>query len=194
MTLPVVTARACALGALMLLAACTATKREKSADASTSGAAEFTRIARVLKSPRCINCHPAGDSPHQGDEARVHDFRITRGLADRGAPGLNCSTCHQESNQESSGVPGAHHWQLAPLSMAWEGLSDAELCRTLLDQSKNGGRSVADLVHHMTEDPLVKWGWAPGGQRTPPPIAHEEFLELVRAWAERGAGCPDAPG
>jgi hypothetical protein len=107
---------------------------------------------------------------------------------------MTCNTCHQQSNQESSGVPGAPHWQLAPLSMAWEGLSDAELCRALLDQSKNGGRTVADLVHHMTEDALVKWGWEPGGQRTRPPIAHEEFLTLVRTWAERGATCPDASG
>jgi hypothetical protein len=192
MTASAVIVRACALGALTVLSACAGTERE--APSHATGATEFTRMATVLKSPRCINCHPAGDSPHQGDEARVHDFRITRGPADRGASGMNCNTCHQERNQESSGVPGAQHWQLAPLSMAWEGLSDAELCRRLLDQSRNGGRSVADLVHHMTEDSLVKWGWEPGGQRAPPPIAREEFLELVRAWASRGAGCPGAPG
>ena len=57
-------------------------------------------------------------------------------------PGLTCSTCHQEANQEESGVPGAVHWHLAPLRMGWEGLSDGELCRALLDPFKNGGRTV----------------------------------------------------
>jgi hypothetical protein len=191
---PALAGRACAFGALFLLAGCIGAERKAPQDPSTGGGEEFTRIAQVLKSPRCLNCHPAGDSPHQGDEARVHDFRVTRGPADRGVPGMNCSTCHQDKNQESSGVPGASHWQLAPLAMAWEGLSDVELCRALLDRSKNGGRSVADLVHHMSEDALVKWAWEPGGKRTPPPIARDEFNELVRAWAAKGAACPEAAG
>jgi hypothetical protein len=194
MTIPAMSARACAFGALVVVAGCTGAERRASEGAATQGAEEFTRIAQVLKSPRCLNCHPAGNSPHQGDEARVHDFRVTRGPADRGVPGMNCSTCHQEKNQESSGVPGAPHWQLAPLSMAWEGLSDAELCRAVLDRSKNGGRSVADLVHHMAEDALVKWAWEPGGARTPPPIARDVFNELVRTWAAKGAACPEAAG
>jgi hypothetical protein len=183
-------ARLLALGVLVVLVGCKATERAPPA----TEAAEFTRIAQVLKSPRCINCHPAGNSPHQGDEARVHDFRVTRGADNKGAPGLNCTTCHQESNQESSGVPGAPHWQLAPLSMAWEGLSDAELCRALLDRSRNGGRSVDDLVHHMVDDALVRWAWDAGAQRAAPPMAREEFLDLVRAWAAKGGACPQAPG
>jgi hypothetical protein len=183
-------ARLLALGVLVVLVGCKATERAPPA----TEAAEFTRIAQVLKSPRCINCHPAGNSPHQGDEARVHDFRVKRGADNKGAPGLNCTTCHQESNQESSGVPGAPHWQLAPLSMAWEELSDAELCRVLLDRSRNGGRSVDDLVHHMVDDALVRWAWDAGAQRAAPPIAREEFLDLVRAWAAKGGACPQAPG
>jgi hypothetical protein len=107
---------------------------------------------------------------------------------------MNCGTCHQEANQESSGVPGAPHWHLAPIGMAWEGLSDAELCRTVLDRGKNGGRTVDDLVHHMEEDALVRWAWEPGGQRTTPPLAREEFLDVVRAWAAKGAACPNARG
>ena len=41
-------------------------------------------------------------------------------------------------------------WHLAPASMGWVGLSEGDLCRTLLDRRKNGGRSVADLVNDMT--------------------------------------------
>jgi hypothetical protein len=183
-------ARVLAVSALSLLVGCKAAEHA----APATAAPEFTRIAQVLKSPRCLNCHPAGNSPHQGDEARVHDFRVMRGPDNKGAPGLNCSTCHQENNQESSGVPGASHWQLAPRSMAWEGLSDAELCRALLDRSRNGGRSVDDLMHHMVDDALVKWAWDPGAHRAVPPMPREEFLDLVRAWAAKGGACPRASG
>jgi hypothetical protein len=178
----------CAFGAMLALASCISA--ERSADASARGAEEFVRIAEVLTSPRCLNCHPAGNAPRQGDEGRVHDFRVTRGPDDHGAPSLTCSTCHQETNQEESGVPGAPHWQLAPLAMAWEGLSDGELCRALLDPARNGGRSAADLLQHMTQDTLIQWAWEPGGVRTPPPLAREEFHELVRQWVARGSACP----
>ena len=74
--------------------------------------------------------------------------------------------------------------------MAWEGLSDGELCRALLDPARNGGRSAADLLQHMTQDTLIQWAWEPGGVRTPPPLAREEFHELVRQWVARGSACP----
>jgi hypothetical protein len=73
--------------------------------------------------------------------------------------------------------------------MAWEDLSDADLCRVLKDPQRNKGRSVQALVEHMTADPLVQWAWSPG-DRTPPPIGQREFHELVRRWAQTGAACP----
>jgi hypothetical protein len=102
---------------------------------------------------------------------------------------LKCSTCHQTVNTADGRVPGAPHWQLAPRSMGWEGLSDADLCRALKDPAKNRGRSVQALVDHMTGDPLVQWAWSPGA-RTPPAIGQREFHELVRQWARTGAACP----
>jgi hypothetical protein len=149
----------------------------------------FRRMTEVLRHPRCLNCHPSGDFPRQADDRHRHRMLVARGPDDSGAPTLKCSTCHQTVNTADGRVPGAPHWQLAPRSMAWEGLSDADLCRTLKDPGKNRGRSVQGLVEHMTGDPLVQWAWSPGA-RTAPPIGQREFHELVRQWARTGAACP----
>jgi hypothetical protein len=73
--------------------------------------------------------------------------------------------------------------------MGWEGLGDGELCRALKDPARNGGRSMAALVHHMTTDALVQWAWSPG-KRTAPPVSQFDFHEAVKRWAVTGAACP----
>jgi hypothetical protein len=160
------------------------------AEPSTSRDSLFARIATVLLHPRCLNCHTAVDYPKQGDDRHAHWFRVVRGADDRGAAGMRCATCHQSLNNTASNVPGAPNWRAAPLPMAWEGKTPAQLCRALLDRRKNGNRSVAQLLDHMSDDPLVAWGWAPGGQRGPVPIAKPEFVALLRRWEEEGARCP----
>ena len=180
------------LCAATLLVGCSATQAPAGSSSSSTAASQFGEIASVLRSPRCINCHPSGNSPHQGDEQRIHDYRVTRGADNRGAPGMRCSACHQENNQEASGVPGAQHWQLAPINMAWEGLSDAQLCHVITDPHTNGGRSTEQLVHHMSEDALVLWAFNPGGTRSPPPLSLQQFQERVSRWASSGAPCPEA--
>ena len=150
----------------------------------------FEQMAKVLLHPRCLNCHTGVDYPKQGDDRHVHWFRVVRGSDDRGATGLRCATCHQSVNNGSSNVPGAPNWHAAPLSMAWEGKTPGQLCRTLVDRKKNGNRSVADLVAHMADDPLVDWGWAPGAQRQAVPIPKPEFVALLRRWEQAGAPCP----
>jgi hypothetical protein len=155
----------------------------------------YLRIHQVLTHPRCLNCHPKSDSPRQGQFERIHVPPITRGAGGHGPAGLQCSACHQAENNTASGVPGAPHWQLAPRSMAWEGLSPGQLCRALNDRKKNGNRSVAATVKHLTADELVGWGWHPGTDaagkpREPVPIPKEEFVGIVHAWAKVGAPCP----
>ena len=142
--------------------------REKSLQA-------FSKILTVLKSPRCINCHPSGDVPHQGDDQHLHGFGVTRGKDDHGTPVQQCSTCHHDSNTLYSNVPGAPHWALAPLSMAWFGLSDAEIGQALIDRKKNGNKTPLQLVDHMSNDSLVLWAWKPGYGRTLPPVPLDEF-------------------
>jgi hypothetical protein len=171
-----------AVTAAMTATAQTPAQREASLEA-------FGRITEVLRHPRCLNCHPSGDSPRQADDRHRHRMLVARGPDDRGTPALKCSTCHQTQNTADGRVPGAPHWQLAPRSMGWEDLSDADLCRVLKDSRKNKGRSVQALVEHMTTDALVQWAWSPGA-RTPPSIGQREFHELVRRWAQTGAACP----
>jgi hypothetical protein len=157
---------------------------------AANAVAAFGRIASVLQSPRCLNCHPRGNRPTQGDDRHVHFMNVQRGEHDAGAPAMRCSTCHQEHDNEALGIPGAPHWHLAPASMGWVGLSEAELCRTLLDRRKNGGRSPPDLVVHMTGDPLVLHAWDPGAHRTPPPLSIEEMKTALEQWVAAGAPCP----
>ena len=53
-----------------------------------------------------------------------------------------------------------------------------------------GGRSLADLVHHIGDDSLVGWAWDPGFGRQPAPGTQKEAGALVYAWAKTGAACP----
>jgi hypothetical protein len=153
-----------------------------------SGAA-FARIAEVLRHPRCLNCHPTGDVPRQTDDRHSHRMLVMRGADGWGTPAMRCPACHQRVNTADGRVPGAPNWHLAPRSMGWEGLDDAELCRALKDPKRNGNKTVPALVQHMTEDALVQWGWNPGA-RPAPAISQHEFHEAVRRWARTGAACP----
>ena len=152
--------------------------------ASDSGAL-FGHIASVLQSRRCIGCHPRGDRPTQGEDHHYHLMNVQRGTDDAGMPGMRCNTCHQRHNNEMAGIPGGPGWQMAPRSMGWSGLSQGELCRTLLDRRKNGGRNAADLVAHML-DAEVNYAWVPGGERNPPTLAIDE----IEQWVAAGAPCP----
>src|ERR1700676_4540592 len=48
-------------------------------DTETRSAAMFAELGKVLVHPRCVNCHPAGDRPHQGIEGRLHQPPVQRG-------------------------------------------------------------------------------------------------------------------
>ena len=149
----------------------------------------FQPIYSVLTHPRCLNCHPKTDFPRQGDERRRHDQLVMRGPDDHGAPTLQCAACHQDRNVADDAVPGAPHWALAPLSMAWEDLDPVQLCGVLKDPGHNGGRDLDALFRHMAEDPLVLWGWTPGKGRTTPPLDHPAFVQALRTWIDAGAPC-----
>ena len=152
----------------------------------------FAPVAAVLRHPRCMNCHPRDDRPRQGDDRHKHLQNIVRGPDDMGFVNARCAACHRDENNQHSGVPGAPTWHLAPLSMGWQGLNDAELCSTLVDKSKNGGKDIAALVEHMDKDKVVLWGWDPGGDRAPVSTPHPEFVTQLKAWEAAGAPCPAA--
>ena len=161
------------------------------ADTAARSAAIFTELGKVLTHPRCVNCHPAGDRPRQGDMARLHQPPVERGADGHGLPAMRCSICHQQANFDAAGVPGNPIWQLAPREMAWEGKTLAEICAQIKDPARNGNRSVDALIEHIGEDHLVGWAWAPGYGRQPAPGTQKQARALVEAWVNTGAVCPN---
>jgi hypothetical protein len=160
------------------------------ADERQRSVALFQEAGKVITHARCMNCHPAGDRPAQGDDRHPHMPLVVRGVDNFGAIGMRCTTCHGPANFDPGGVPGHPAWHLAPIEMAWVGKSLGEICEQIKDPSRNGGMSMEQLVHHMTEDSLVGWGWNPGVGREPAPGTQKEFGALIKAWVDTGAVCP----
>ena len=177
-----------------------AQKTAARASTRAEGLAAWQQVYSVLTHPRCINCHTATNYPQQGDDRHRHFANVVRGPDGKGVPALQCVTCHQESNADSTGVPGGHNWHLAPLSMQWQDLHDkilssAEVCRAVTDRSKNDHLDGQGLLRHHEEEPLVLWAFQPGRRidgtpRTVPPLTHEQFVAATRTWVEAGTPCP----
>jgi len=158
-----------------------------------AGKKAFLDVARVLQSPRCMNCHPVGDAPLQTDASRPHAMNVSRLSVDAG---LACATCHRERNSEALGIPGgppgAPKWGLPPKEtpMVFEKTTPTAICEQMKDPARNGHKDFAALLEHVDHDPLVMWGWAPGGKRTLPPLSHPEFVLAFRTWLASGGACP----
>ena len=181
-------------------------KSRKVKDATIARAA-FREAYKVFMHPRCVNCHPAGDAPLRGEDSRPHSgLRLQRGSDGQGVLVLKCTNCHQATNQQEAHTPpGASNllsdgsldqttprWHLpsATMPMIFQGRSAAQLCHQLQDPKQNGGLTRERLLHHVTNDPLVLWGWNPGEGRSKPPLTHDEFVLKVREWLENGGACP----
>ena len=88
--------------------------------------APFIEAAKVIMNPRCMNCHPASESPTQGNDMHPHSPPATRGADGGGVPGNTCSACHLGRNvdmlvgQQASfrSIPGHPRWGLAPIDIA----------------------------------------------------------------------------
>src|SRR5215470_5251498 len=170
------------------------------ADADARSRALFSEAAKVITNPRCMNCHPASDSPLQGNDKHRHIPPVMRGEAGVGGPGHQCAACHTQSNYtllepattyESS--PGHPRWGMAPVEMAWEGKSAGEICVQLKDPKRNGGRDLKLLQEHIAHDDLVAWGWNPGSGRAPAPGSQARLGELIQAWIDTGDHSPQKP-
>jgi hypothetical protein len=163
---------------------------ESIADETERSIALFEEAGKVLTHPRCVNCHPAGDTPLQGDDSHPHVPVVHRGDGNFGVPGMRCNTCHQAENVDRAGLPGHPAWHLAPIEMAWAGKSLGEICAQIKDPARNGGKSLAEIHEHMAQDSLVGWGWHPDAGREPVPGTQAGFGELIGAWIDTGAACP----
>jgi hypothetical protein len=152
----------------------------------------FMQIYKVLMSPRCMNCHPSGDIPLNGDDNHLHPQGVKRGTDGKGVYAMKCSNCHQTQNTPGLNMPpGAEDWHLPPadMRMVFQGRSAPELAAKLKDTKQNGGKSPHDLIEHMKTD-LVKWGWRPGEGRSIPPLSYAEFVKLWNQWINSGAVVP----
>ncbi len=159
-------------------------------DTSARSVALFEEAGAVIQHPRCVNCHPSGKHPTQGDDLHRHQQNINRGEDNLGAIGARCYACHGQKNFDPGKVPGHPLWHLAPIEMAWAGKSLGEICEQIKDSKRNGGKSIDEIVTHMAEDTLVGWAWAPGVGRTPAPGTQQQFGDLIKAWSASGAACP----
>jgi len=161
---------------------------------ATASRAAFLQVYRVLVSPRCQNCHPAGDAPLQGDDSHVHLQDVKRGKDGHGVYGMRCDTCHQATNLPGDHMPpGNPKWSLPSpeLKMVFVGRSAPELCKQIKDPKQNGGRSLQALFDHIAKDDLVGWGWNPGDGRTLPPLNRADTVAQLRIWIDGGAACPE---
>ncbi len=160
---------------------------------SVTSVKAFMQVYAVLKHPRCINCHPAGDIPLQGEDSHLHAMLPKRGVDGKGLYAMKCSNCHQPAN--STGLhtpPGNPNWHLPPadMKMVFEGKSPRELAKQLLDPAKNSHKSKEQLIEHVSFDRLVVGGWDPGEGRQLPPGTHKEFVANFKTWIETGAYLP----
>ena len=134
-------------------------------DVATRSAALFTELGKVLTNPRCVNCHPAGDRPRQGELGRTHQPPVERGADGLGLPAMRCPICHQQANFDAGRVPGHPHWHLAPSEMAWEGKTLGQICAQIKSGSQRrpvAGRDRPPYRHRL-------FSWLGLGARVRPP-------------------------
>jgi hypothetical protein len=152
----------------------------------------FMQVYKVLMSPRCMNCHPAGNQPLQGDDSHIHTMNIQRGKDGKGLYAAKCSNCHQPENTPGLNTPpGNPKWQLPPsdMKMVFQGRSAHQLALQIMDYNKNGHKNKEQLLEHA-RDTLVKAGWNMGEGRMPPQLSYDSFLVAWDIWINKGGYAP----
>ena len=159
---------------------------------SAASIAAFEKVYQVLMSPRCMNCHPAGDIPLQGDDSHIHSMKPRRGKDGKGLYAMKCSNCHQPENALAAGAPpGNPKWALPPadMKMVFQGRTKRQLALQIMDYRRNGHKTKAQLIEHA-RDTLVKAGWNMGEGRKPPPLSYAEFVAAWDEWINKGGIAP----
>jgi len=162
------------------------------ANDSIASVKAFADVYSVLMSPRCMNCHPAGDIPLQGDDSHPHAMLPRRGKDGHGVYAMKCGNCHQPENTPGKNTPpGNPNWALPPadMKMVFEGKKPRELALQIMDYKRNGHKNKAQLLAHA-RDTLVKAGWNMGEGRKPPPLPYNEFVKAWDTWIEKGDYAP----
>jgi len=160
-------------------------------DPKARSAALFKEASKVFLHPRCTNCHSASTRPRRGDKQRPHRPRVSGGKEGKGTSAMQCATCHSPGGVIRPGAPIVEGWRLAPVGAGWRKKSAGDICRQVRDKNTNGGMDLATLQKHLATDRLIAWSWSPGAKRAPAPGSKQAFLDLMKAWADTGAHCPD---
>jgi mono/diheme cytochrome c family protein len=159
---------------------------------SVASVKAFKQVYTVLMSARCMNCHPAGNIPLQGDDSHLHTMSPQRGADGKGVYAMKCSNCHQPTNTPGLHTPpGNPNWHLPPanMKMVFQGKTPRQLAKQIVDPAQNGHKNIQQLIEHA-DDGLVKAGWNPGEGRTLPPMSHAAFKKLWITWLKTGAYAP----
>ena len=159
---------------------------------SVASVKAFMQVYKVLMSPRCMNCHPSGDIPLQGDDSHLHTMFPKRGKEGKGVYAMKCSNCHQPTNTAGLNTPpGNPNWHLPPadMKMVFQGRTAHQLAKQIMDPKQNGHKNKEQLIEHA-DDGLVLAAWNPGEGRTLPPMSHAEFKKAWITWIEKGAYAP----
>jgi hypothetical protein len=159
---------------------------------SIESAQAFEQVYKVLMSPRCMNCHPSGNRPLQGDDSHIHAMNVQRGKDGTGLYALKCSNCHQPENTPGLHTPpGNPKWKLPPadMKMVFQGRSAHDLALQIMDYNRNGHKDKEQLLEHA-RDTLVKAGWNMGGNRTLPPLQYDDFVKAWDTWINKGGYAP----
>ena len=160
-------------------------------DASRRSQALFTELGKVLTHPRCLNCHPVGDRPRQGEHGRLHQPPVARGPTASVSTPYVARFATRAPISTPAGSRATPNGTLPPSK--WLGMAN----RCTISASRSRTRRAmaaalsADLTHHIGDDTLVGWAWAPGFGREPAPGTQKEAGALVEAWVKTGAACPD---
>lgn len=160
---------------------------------SVASVTAFMKVYQVLMSPRCMNCHPAGDIPLQGDDSHLHTMSPKRGKDGKGLYAMKCMNCHQPTSTPGLYTPpGNPKWALPPadMKMVFQGRSPRELALQIMDFKRNGHKNKAQLLAHA-KDALVKVAWNMGEGRKPPPISYNEFVAAWNEWINKGGIAPE---
>ncbi len=159
---------------------------------SIESVAAFKEVYKVLMSPRCMNCHPAGDIPLQGNDSHLHTMYPKRGEDGHGLYAMKCTNCHQPEN--TPGVhtpPGNPKWALPPanMKMVFQGKGAHDLALQIMDFNQNGHKNKEQLLEHA-RDTLVKAGWTMGEGRPAPPLSYTAFVKVWDTWINKGGYAP----
>ena len=160
---------------------------------SVASVSAFMKVYSVLMSPRCMNCHPAGDVPLQGDDSHLHTMAPKRGKDGKGLYAMKCMNCHQPTATPGLYTPpGNPKWALPPadMKMVFQGRSPRELALQIMDIKRNGHKNKAQLKEHA-KDALVRVAWNMGESRKPPPITYNEFVAAWNEWIDKGGIAPE---